>query len=34
MTLKERALARTAPQDTPLGRSRAPDKLINFLNGI
>lgn len=34
MTLKERALARTAPQDTPPGRYRAPDQLINFLNSL
>jgi integrase/recombinase XerD len=34
MTLKERALARTAPQDTPTGRYRAPDQLINFLNSL
>jgi hypothetical protein len=34
MALKERALARTKPQDTPHGRYRAPDQLINFLNNL
>jgi integrase/recombinase XerD len=34
MTLKERALARTAPPNTPTGRYRAPDQLINFLNSL
>jgi integrase/recombinase XerD len=34
MTLKERALARTAPHGTQPGRYRAPDRLINFLNSL
>lgn len=34
MALKERALARTAPHDTPAGRYRPPDQLINFLNSL
>lgn len=34
MALKERALARTTPHDTPIGRYRPPDRLINFLNSL
>jgi site-specific recombinase XerD len=33
-TLKERALARTAPPGTPPGRYRPPDKLIAFLESL
>lgn len=34
MTLKERALARTTPPDTPPGRYNAPDTLLAFLNDL
>jgi site-specific recombinase XerD len=34
MALKEAALARTAPPDTPPGRYRPPDKLLAFLEAI
>lgn len=34
LTLKERALARTTPPDTPRGRYRPPDKLLAFLEGL
>jgi integrase/recombinase XerD len=34
MTLKERALARTAPTETTPGRYRAPDTLLAFLDAL
>ena len=34
LALKERALARTAPLNTPLGRFRPPDALLAFLEGL
>ncbi len=34
MALKEAALARTAPPDTPPGRYRPPDRLLAFLEAI
>ena len=34
LTIKERALARIAPRDTPPGRYRAPDTLIAFLEAL
>jgi integrase/recombinase XerD len=34
LSIKERALARTAPQNTPPGRYRPPDKLLTFLEGL
>jgi site-specific recombinase XerD len=34
LTIKERAIARTAPAGTPPGRYRAPDKLMAFLEGL
>ncbi|MFC9840872.1 tyrosine-type recombinase/integrase [Rhodococcus sp. NPDC127530] len=34
LTLKERALARTAPQDAPPGRYRPPDAVLAFLDGL
>jgi integrase len=34
LTMKERALARTAPPNTPPGRYRAPDSLIAFLEAL
>jgi site-specific recombinase XerD len=34
LTIKERALARTAPAGTMPGRYRAPDALLAFLNGL
>jgi len=34
LALKERALARTAPQGTPPGRYRPPDKLLAFLDRL
>ena len=34
LTIKERALARTAPPDTTPGRYRAPDALIAFLENL
>jgi integrase/recombinase XerD len=34
LTIKERALARTAPPHTPAGRYRPPDKLIAFLQAL
>jgi site-specific recombinase XerD len=34
LTLKEKALARTAPPDTPVGRYRPPDKLLAFLESL
>ena len=34
LSLKERALARTAPKDLPPGRYRPSDKLLAFLDGL
>ena len=34
LTIKERALARTAPTGTTTGRYRAPDSLLAFLEGL
>lgn len=34
LALKERAIARTAPPNTPPGRYRAPDALLAFLDGL
>jgi len=34
LTIKERALARTAPLDAPPGRYRPPDALLAFLEGL
>jgi site-specific recombinase XerD len=34
LSIKERALARIAPQHTPPGRYRPPDKLLAFLKGL
>jgi site-specific recombinase XerD len=34
LSLKERALARTAPPNTPTGRYRPPDPLLEFLEGL
>ncbi len=34
LTIKERALARTAPPNTKLGRYRPPDPLLAFLEGL
>jgi integrase len=34
LTMKERALARTAPPDTRTGRYRAPDPLLAFLEAL
>ena len=34
LELKERALARTAPPDSPPGRYRPPDSLLAFLEGL
>jgi hypothetical protein len=34
LTLKERAIARTAPQDTPPGRYQPPDDVLAFLDGL
>ena len=34
LALKERALARTAPRDTPTGRYRPPDAVLAFLDGL
>jgi len=34
LSIKERALARIAPQGTPPGRYKAPDKLLAFLEGL
>ena len=34
LALKERALARTAPPDSPPGRYRPPDTLLAFLEGL
>lgn len=34
LTIKERALARTAPPNTPTGRYRPPDPLLEFLEAL
>jgi integrase/recombinase XerD len=34
LALKERALARTAPQDAPPGRYQPPDAVLAFLDGL
>ena len=34
LALKERAIARTAPQDTPPGRYQPPDAVLVFLDGL
>jgi integrase/recombinase XerD len=34
LELKERALARTQPFNTPCRRYRAPDQLLDFLKGL
>jgi integrase/recombinase XerD len=34
LALKERAIARTAPQDTPPGRYQPPDPVLAFLDGL
>ena len=34
LSLKEKALARTAPPDTPTGRYKPPDPLLDFLEGL
>jgi len=34
LSMKERALARTAPANTPPGRYRPPDKLLAFLEAL
>ena len=34
LALKERAIARTAPQDTPPGRYQPPDIVLAFLDGL
>lgn len=34
MTIKQRALERTAPLDTPVGRYQPPDTLLAFLEGL
>jgi integrase/recombinase XerD len=34
LALKERAIARTAPQDTPPGRYQPPDVVLAFLDGL
>ena len=34
LALKEQALARTAPQDTPPGRYQPPDAVLAFLDGL
>jgi integrase/recombinase XerD len=34
LALKEQALARTAPQDTPPGRYQPPDHILTFLNEL
>jgi integrase/recombinase XerD len=34
LALKERAIARTAPQDTPPGRYQPPDDVLAFLDGL
>ena len=34
LALKERAIARTAPQDTPPGRYQPPDAVLAFLDSL
>jgi hypothetical protein len=34
LELKERALARTTPPDTPPGRYKAPDQLLAYLESL
>jgi integrase/recombinase XerD len=34
LALKEKALARTGPTNTPTGRYRPPDKLLAFLEAL
>ena len=34
LTIKERAIARTAPPDTRPGRYKPPDSLLAFLEGL
>lgn len=34
MSIKERALARTAPHNVPIGRYRPPDSLLHFLQAL
>lgn len=34
LTMKERAIARTAPPNTPPGRYRPPDTLLAFLEAL
>jgi len=34
LALKERAIARTAPQDVPPGRYQPPDAVMAFLDGL
>jgi hypothetical protein len=34
LALKERAIARTAPQDTTPGRYQPPDDILAFLDGL
>ena len=34
LSLKEKALARTTPPDTPTGRYRPPDSLLEFLESL
>ena len=34
LALKERAIARTAPQDAPPGRYQPPDTVLAFLDGL
>jgi integrase/recombinase XerD len=34
LALKERAIARTAPQGTPPGRYKPPDIVLAFLDGL
>ena len=34
LALKERAIARTAPQDTTPGRYQPPDDVLAFLDGL
>ncbi len=34
LALKEKAIARTAPQDTPPGRYQPPNTVLAFLDGL
>jgi integrase/recombinase XerD len=34
LALKERALARTAPQNAPFGRYQPPDSILTFLDSL